>query len=430
MPGATAPTASLPPRSFLATLAIAALVGVAIGAGFEAFETAADHVRDLLWVDLIGADPPWWATIVLAVGGGLAVGLALSVVPGRGGAHPAESHAIDAGHVPTSVSAVVGTLIVGFVTLVAGASLGPEGALIPAALGVALLASRWAKLSPSGSQAISGSALAALLAAMFGSPLAGAVPLLEVAPVSGAGLTLLILPALTASAAAVLTLRLVDAEAAGFLQLGFETFQSGDLVWAALIGVAAGFTVVLFLRCVDVFRSIAIRLEAVHLVVATTTGGLLLGVLYAIGGTEVRFSGVPELQFLVASTSGSAAAFLAVAAKLIATAVCLAVGYRGGKIFPLTFVGGALGLAIHLAWDEIPLAVAVTAGLAGAIAVGVEAPVVAALISAALVGPGLLPLAIVAVVAAYSVFLLSGRLAVLATAANESAAVHDSGGTS
>lgn len=419
MSAATAPAASMPPRSFLATLAIAAIVGVIIGAGFEAFETAADHVRDLLWIDLLGDRPRWWATVALATGGGLALGLTLLVVPGRGGAHPADAHAIDAGHVPTKLSVVIGTLIAGFVTLVAGASLGPEGALIPAALGVAVIASQKAKFGVASAQAISGSALAALLAAMFGSPLAGAVPLLEVSPVSGPGLTLLILPALTASATAVLTLRMMDAQAAGFLQLGFDTFERGDLVWAAVVGVAAGATVLVFRRLVAVLRRAAIRLEKMHLVVATTSGGLLLGVLYAVGGTEVRFSGVPELQLLVESTDTTGRALLAVGVKVIATALCLAVGYRGGKIFPLTFVGGALGLAAHLAWDRIPLPVAVTAGLAGAIAVGVEAPVVATLIAAALVGPGLLPLAVVAVVAAYSVFLAGGQLAALGAGSSE-----------
>lgn len=424
-----APAASVPPASFLATLGVAAIVGVVIAVGFEAFETASGHVRDLLWVDLLGDDPQWWATVAFATAGGLALGAVLLVAPGGGGPHPAESHAVD-GHVPSSVSAVIGTLVVGFVTLVAGASLGPEGALIPAALGVAVLAARWTKLAPEAGPAMSGSALAALLAAMFGSPLAGAVPLLEVAPVSGASLTLLILPALTASATAVLTLRLMDAQAAGFLQLGFEGFQRGDLVWAAVIGIAAGAAIVVFQWCVTRLRALVIRLERIHLVVATTIGGCALGVLYVIGGTEVRFSGVPELQFLVASTERAGPAMLAVAAKLIATAVCLAVGYRGGKIFPLTFVGGALGLAAHLAWNEIPLPVAVTAGLAGAIAVGVEAPVVAALIAAALVGPSLLPLAVVAVVSAYSLFLVNRQFATLAAGSVASRSDPDSDASS
>lgn len=411
--------ATLPPRSFVVTLLVAAAMGVVVGAGFELFETLSDEVRDLVWVDLIGDSPSSLATIAVATIGGLAVGVALLVVPGHGGPHPADHHDLIGGGGETHrLSTVAGTLIVGFVTLVAGASLGPEGALIPAVIGLAAIASRWARIPPAFAPTITGAGLAALLAAMFGSPLAGAVPLLEVSPASGAGLVVVILPALTASATAALTLQALDVQAAGFLALGFESFQSGDIIWAVLIGTSAGALGVVFAKLLDVLRRLAVRAEGVHLLLATVAGGFVVGVLYAIAGDEVRFSGVPELQFLIASTETAGAAFLAVAAKLVATAVCLSVGYRGGKIFPLTFAGGALGLAIHLVWNGIPLPVAVTAGLAGTIAVGVEAPVVAALITAAVVGPAMLPLAIVAIVSAYSVFLLSGRLAELAPSAS------------
>lgn len=403
----------------MVSLLVAAALGVVVGAGFELFETLSDAVRDLVWVDLIGEEPGSLATIATATIGGLAVGVALLLVPGHGGPHPAEPHELIGGSSGEThrLSTVAGTLIVGFVTLVAGASLGPEGALIPAVIGLAAIASRWARVPPAFAPTITGAALAALLAAMFGSPLAGAVPLLEVTPVSGAGLVVVILPALTASATAALTLQVLDVQAAGFLTLGFEGFQRGDIIWAVLIGIAAGSLGIAFVKLLEWLRRLAMRAEGIHLLLATVAGGFVVGVLYAIAGDDIRFSGVPELQFLIASTETAGVALLAVAAKLVATAVCLSVGYRGGKIFPLTFAGGALGLAVHLMWNGIPLAVAVTAGLAGTIAVGVEAPVVAALISAAVVGPAMLPLAIVAIVSAYSVFLLSAQLAELAPAA-------------
>lgn len=390
-------------------IALSGLLGIVVACGFELFETISHELRELVWIEWAGEDPSAVVTIALATVGGVAVGLTLMLVAGNGGPHPAERHGLGAIE-PTRIAVILGTLLAGLVALVAGASLGPEGALIPAVAGLGAAAAARAKVPDPLRSSVAGAGLGALLATMFGSPLAGAVPLLEVVPVSGISMIMLILPALVASSTAVLTLQVMNAEAAGFLQLGYEGFARGDIVWAIAVGVAAGAAAAVFNRLTTLLRTITRRLDARAVIVSTTLGGLVLGVSYAIGGTDVRFAGVPELQFLVADTSATTTALVAVGAKIVATSVCLAAGYRGGRIFPLAFTGGAVGLAAHLAWDRIPLSVAVAAGLAGAIAVGLGSPVTAALIAAAVVGPGLLPLAIIAVVAAHVVHVLSGQL--------------------
>ena len=45
--------------------------------------------------------------------------------------------------------------------------------------------------------------------------------------------------------------------------------------------------------------------------------------------------------------------------KLLITTLCLATGWKGGYIFPTMFAGTALGLAAHLIFPDIPMAVAV-----------------------------------------------------------------------
>lgn len=389
------------------TLAVSAVVGVVIALVFEGFESAADELRTLLWVDLIGDDPAWWNVVVLAALGGLAVGVAIRVVPGHGGAHPADGHGLDI-EPNLSLAEVGGVLVVGFVVLVAGASLGPEGALLPAIAGLGALSAGWARLPAGWGAVMPAVAVAALLAAMFGSPLAGAVPVLATATVTGPALTAVILPSLTASATAVLALEVLDVEAAGYLQLGYTGFETGDVGWAVLVGAVAGFVVIVFDAVLRVLRSVALRVERIDVVVVTTAGGALLGVVYAIGGPEIRFAGIPELQTLVATAESSSDAALAAILKLVATALCLAIGYRGGRIFPLAFVGGAAGLWLHLVIGAVPADVALGAGLAAAIAVGLESPVVAALIAASLVGPEMLPLAVIAVVVAHTAHVALG----------------------
>ena len=52
--------------------------------------------------------------------------------------------------------------------------------------------------------------------------------------------------------------------------------------------------------------------------------------------------------------------------KLFVTSLLLVTGWKGGYIFPTMFAGVALGMAVHLIFPSIPLAVAVAATMAGA----------------------------------------------------------------
>lgn len=409
---AAAPTSALIAR----LLGTSAALGVIIAVGFQGFTEAMHHTQHWVWHTLAGEDPSSLVTIGIATVGGAALGAVLLVVPGRGGPHPAEHHGLLS---PAAVAwpAVLGSLAVGFVGLVAGASLGPEGAVIPAAAGVSVLAAGWARLPARMGMLVQGSGLAALLASMFGSPLAGVVPLLEVVPAGAVPtMALLVLPSLTAAATAVLTQQVFDWSAIGKLPLEAVEFRPLHLVWAVLIGVAAGGAGLLIDRVTGLVRRLTLRLDARTVVLSTSVGGLVLGVLYAVGGEEVRFAGIPELLWLAADTDSAWAALGATAIKVLATAVCLAAGYRGGKIFPAAFVGGATGLALHLAIGSIPLALALAVGLSASMATALAFPVIAALNAAAILPASLLPLALLGIVAAHAVHLLADQVAAAAPA--------------
>jgi hypothetical protein len=60
--------------------------------------------------------------------------------------------------------------------------------------------------------------------------------------------------------------------------------------------------------------------------------------------------------------------------KALVTCLCLATGWKGGYVFPIMFVGVALGLAVDLVFPGIPLAVAVAATLGGALVATFQAP--------------------------------------------------------
>ena len=397
-----------------ALVALSGVVGVVVALLFVGFEEAMHRGQHFVWHTIAGDHPGAWTTIAIATIGGFVMGLGLRFLPGHGGHHPADGHGMlaAADHRPP---VVVGVLVVGLVGLVAGASLGPEGAVIPAAAGLSVLFARWARVQGPALQLVQAAGLSALLAAMFGSPLAGVVPLMEMAP-AGVPMTIMVLPALAASAMAAITLRVVNVEAPGRIPFDYDTFHAPQLLWAVIVGIVAGAVGLLLRRVMVALRTVTRRIDAHGVLVTATLGGLVLGVLYVIGGESIRFAGIPELLTVIADTSSPWRALFLVGMKLLATAWCLAAGYRGGMIFPAAFIGGATGLALHLAIHTIPLEVAVAVGIAAAIATALKSPVTASLIAASVVTPALLPLAVLGVVTAHVVHLMGDQLATSASA--------------
>jgi H+/Cl- antiporter ClcA len=86
-------------------------------------------------------------------------------------------------------------------------------------------------------------------------------------------------------------------------------------------------------------------------------------------------------------------------AKLFATSLLLATGWKGGYIFPIMFASVALGLGANLLFPGIPVAVAVAATMAGALVAALKAPLFAALFTTVLVQKETAPAMAVAIVA-------------------------------
>lgn len=395
-------------------LVVCGVVGVVISLFFIGFEELYHRGQHWLWHTLIGHHPSSIATIAVAAVGGLLLGIAIHFLPGHGGAHPADSHSIMGGgdDDETRASALAGMFLIGVLGLCFGASLGPEGAILPVAAGISVLLSRQLKVRGPMAQLVKAAALGALLAAMLGSPLAGLIPLMELIPTATLpSMAMLVLPSLTSGATAVLTLQVLNHEPIGKLPLEYLNFRPIHLLWAVLLGVGAGAVGLAVHRGVALLRTVTVKLDARSVMISTTAGGVILGVLYAIGGENVRFAGIPELLGLIGDTDTAWQALGAMAIKVIATSVCLAAGYRGGQIFPVAFAGGAAGLALHLAFPSIPMPLAVAVGLAAAMTTALNAPATAALIVVAMLSPSLVPLALIGVVVAHTVHILVAQLA-------------------
>ena len=310
----------------------------------------------------INADSPLWIVGVLTLTG-FAVGLSIWLLPGHAGRDSATTELIAA---PIAASATPGLALAAVFGLAGGVSLGPENPVIAVntALLVTLLGRFWSAMP---TEIVVMVTAAATIGALFGTPVAAALLFTGVVGASSAGGALwdrLFLPLLAAGAGAV-TMSLLATPTFAFEMPEYSAASLADLLSASVIAsVAAALGVATCL----VFRpvhSLFHRLR--HPVLYVTGGGLVLGLLGALGGPVTLFKGVTQLGDLVTHRGdyALAAIVLIIAVKTVALVVAASSGFRGGRIFPAVFIGGAIGILANAVVPAVPLVVAVAAGVLG-----------------------------------------------------------------
>jgi H+/Cl- antiporter ClcA len=90
-------------------------------------------------------------------------------------------------------------------------------------------------------------------------------------------------------------------------------------------------------------------------------GGLVLGAL-AFAFPLTLFSGSAQLAVSIddAETLGAVLLLAIVLAKIVALAVSVSTGFIGGVIFPMIFMGGTAGAALHQMFPDLPEGLAVS----------------------------------------------------------------------
>ena len=257
-------------------------------------------------------------------------------------------------------------LVVGFLSLFSGATLGPEAVLIPACVLISqIFAHHHFKRETADLFGAVGTV--ALFVAFFNSPWAGAVGYLAARgdlPKKPKPITYLALVIAGLSSYAVLSL--AHNEATFELPHGPTFTLIGLVLYGAAVVVGVGSHAIIA-KCVQVVESIEKQLPKkwlIHAFVATTR----LGVLYLLGGYLMQFTGTETMADLFASARhlGPWLLLWIGIIKTIAIAWSLCTGYRGGAIFPLMFVGATLAAIALLHTDQfspILLAVAFLVGV-------------------------------------------------------------------
>jgi H+/Cl- antiporter ClcA len=175
----------------------------------------------------------------------------------------------------------------------------------------------------------------------------------------------------------------------------------------SLVGAVAG---VLFTLMFRGLRKLMQPMKA-HVVWRGLIGGLGMGIIGVLLPLTL-FSGEEQTVELIkqATEIGFVMLIVLALAKLAATSLLLATGWKGGYIFPIMFAGVALGMAGHLVFPNTPIAVTVAATLAGALVAALRAPLFAALFTLSLVQAEIGPIVAVAVlVSALMVALIAMR---------------------
>ena len=407
-------------RQYRVLLVLAALIGLVVSAASWGFLELVHEIQLGVYKNLpsdLGytTAPWWWPLPWLALAGALTA-FAIARLPGRGGHVPASG--LRAGGTPTQPIELPGVLLAAGATLGLGLVLGPEAPLIALGMGLGILAMRLVR-KDAPQQALGLMAAAGSFAAIstiFGSPVIGAVVIIEATGLGGPILPLVLLPGLLAAGIGSLV----------FIGLGNWSGLStsawelspfplppisgpgwGDFGWTILLALAAAVAVFAIVQGARWAK----RLVETRLFLLTIAAGLVVGgfaIAFAQATDEspnaVLFSGQEAFGQLFNSAATLSLSTLALLLVFKGLAWSVSLGnFRGGPTFPAIFLGVVAGLiAAHLPGYAETQAVA---ALTGAMCVSILrlplASVMIALLLSAQGGLAVAPLIIVAVVVAY-----------------------------
>ena len=147
-----------------------------------------------------------------------------------------------------------------------------------------------------------------------------------------------------------------------------------DLIYAIPLGLIGGLVGLLFTLSLKGLQKIFLPMKS-RVVLRGLLGGLGMGLIGALLPLTL-FSGEIQTNELIhnAAQIGFLMLIVLSISKLLATSLVLATGWKGGYIFPVMFAGVALGMAANLIFPNIPVAVAVSATIAGALVATLKAP--------------------------------------------------------
>lgn len=246
---------------------------------------------------------------------------------------------------------IFGTIVTHFF----GGSAGREGTAVQVGGAIADQLTRVLKLPNRERRMVLVMGISAGFASVFGTPLAGAVFALEVFIVGRMRYEALF-PSFLVAIIANLTTHLLGATHSHYMILSVPAISFERIGWCIVAGILFGLTARAFSRLIA-FISGVFRNQIHYPPLRPFVGGIFIALaVYTFGAYRYIGLGLPTIQQAFTLDLPTYDFLL----KLLFTTFTLGVGFKGGEVTPLFFIGATLGNALG---DFIPLPIGLLAGM-------------------------------------------------------------------
>ena len=302
----------------------------------------------------------WWVALTAAAGAVVGLLRRLTRLP-----HdvPGLFADLQTGHVDTRL--VPGIVAVSTVSLIGGASLGPEKALGAMGGGAGSWLARRRALSEEDSQVNTLAGFAGAYGGLFSSTVIVVLLILEVARPGGQRFAKALAAEIVASSVSFgIYFAVAGAVFVDHYQVPSYEFEVWQLLAGVPLGLFAALVVTLLVGLTKAATRLFDRLKA-PAIAKSTLGGVVFGIV-GVALPLTMFSGSDQLTTVISDAGTLGVGLLAaiLIGKLVTFAVSQGSGFIGGPIFPALFVGGTAGVLVHQVFPSVPLGLAFSCLLA------------------------------------------------------------------
>lgn len=345
------------------------IVGVVVALTYHIFENAIHGAINLIWYDWLDTS----TKRILVIPTGILLTILFFGVQHYldRDSETHEEHGL--GNMPeATITNFLKVLFIGFLSLLAGATLGPEAVLVPACMiAGAYIGKLLFKSNDALVKALAAAAIMALFTAFFNSFIVGVLSLFLVAKQANTKISpMMVVIAAVASAASLVTLAAVEGSPLFEIPHYNWSISFTTILFSLLIAVVAfGATFVMsFIH--DGFSKIRAFTNKQLWIVRALIAGSVLMLLYLLGGPLVEFTGNKSIVplFDQAMSIGFWGLVWIFVVKVVAIAWSKAMGYRGGMIFPTIFLVAVLIALVQLNHPDFNMIYGFIAGVVGALA--------------------------------------------------------------
>lgn len=289
------------------------------------------------------------------------------------------------GKIPWMMSPLI--IMATFITHLFGGSAGREGTALQYGGTYGDRLAAFFQLDKSQNRIALMAGVAAVFGSLFETPFTGAIFALEVFKLGRIRLKALPIVVITAYTSHIVA-HILKAPHTKYTAIESITYLDFNNLWIIPVAICCGLAARIFIVSGTVWEKLFGRITNEYYRAAA--GGLLLLLLIYLSGTTKYIGlGIPSILSAFEAPAASYDFLL----KIIFTTLTLSVGFKGGEVTPLFFIGATLTSFLSL-YVPLPLVVMAGLGFVGVFAGSTKTPLACALMTVELFGPALFPLAL------------------------------------